>query len=154
MSNFQLMLQENMSDNDIRNMMLKLLLSMKDYARSSIMTGSTHNGTPVIGGKVVSDTYTETASNSYLQFDFPEAPLLNDITFHLWDHDDRVYTYSIDVLSNGGWKNVIENRQGKGIQYIHFPDMEKVKAIRMKGTNTINAFLHLLNDSLSFRYTL
>lgn len=133
---------------------MSVLLSLKDYARSSIMTGGLGNGTPVVGGKVGSDTYVYTTNNSYLQFDFQEAPILNDITFHLWDFDNRIYTYSIDVLSNGQWKNIVSNRQGKGIQYVHFQDMEKVRAIRMKGINTSNQQFHLLNDNLSFRYTL
>lgn len=58
------------------------------------------------------------------------------------------------MLSNGQWKNVFSNRQGRGIQYVHFQDMEKVRAIRMKGINTSDQQFHLLNDNLSFRYTL
>lgn len=154
MKNLQLVVQDDLLDNEKKNIILNLLSCMKDYARSSVMTGSTHNGTPVIGGKVASNYHTCTESNSYLQFDFPEAPLLNDITFHLWDYDERYYTYSIDVFSKGEWKRVIENRQGSGIQYVHFQDMEKVKSIRMKGFNTQDQALHLLNDHLSFKYTL
>ncbi|KAK8834120.1 hypothetical protein M9Y10_036105, partial [Tritrichomonas musculus] len=140
------------------NMLLKVLLSMKDYARVSVIKGASveGNANPVTGGIVDRENYIFSTGESYIQFDFPEAPLLNDITFHLWDFDNdkRVYTYSIDVLSNGKWENVITNRRGQGVQYIHFQDMEKVTSIRMKGVNNKNPYLHLLNDWLSFRYTL
>lgn len=152
MNNLQLFVQNDLSENEKRNILLKLFAAGTDFARSSVMTGSTHNGTPTTGGKVQSNTYTQTESTSYLQFDFPEASFLNYISFHLWDYDDRVYTYTIDVLSEGEWKNVVANRQGKGIQYIRFQDMKNVKAIRMKGTNTANAYFQLLNDCLSFKY--
>lgn len=140
--------------NDVSKILKILHSSLKDYAIISVMTGSSGNGTPVIGGRVGSHNYTDTLSSSYLQFDFPEAPLLNYISFHLYDYDERVYTYSIDVLSNNEWKNVISDRQGQGIQYIHFQDVVNVKSIRMKGTNTHSSYFQIMNDSLSFKYTL
>lgn len=139
-----------------KNIMLKVLLSLKDYARVSVIKGAAGNGNPVTGGIVDRKHYIYSPGESYMQFDFPEAPILNDITFHLWDYDNdnRTYTYSIDVLSNGKWENVVTNRRGQGVQYIHFQDMENVRSIRMKGVNDKNQFFHLLNDWLSFRYTL
>lgn len=136
------------------NLIKKLYQANIDYARRSIMTGDTHNGTPVTGGKVHSSIYTATPSDSYLQFDLHRPALLNFISFHLFDHDDRTYTYSIDLLTNGQWETVISNRTGLGIQYINFPEVDNVTSIRIKGKNTKNPYLHLLNDHLSFRYDL
>lgn len=144
--------QIELSEKEKDELILRLYYSLKDYARISIMKSGSHNGNPVIGGRVSVNDYASAPRNSYIIFEFPEAPILNDIAFHLWDYDDRIYTYSIDVLSRGQWKNVVDNIQGRGIQYVHFEDVENVKAIRMKGTNTVNQYLHLLNDRLSFRY--
>ena len=135
-------------------LLLKIFYSLKDYARISVMRGNSRNGTPVIGGPVSEHYYAEASGNSYLIFEFPEAPILNDITFHLWDYDDRIYTYSIDVFSKGKWENVADNIQGRGIQYVHFIDVENVKAVRMKGFSTANNNFHILDDWLSFRYKL
>ena len=148
----QRVLSGNENTELMQKLMQKLYYSQKDYARISIMKGGSNNGTPVIGGKVSSDTFVGASSDSYIIFEFPEAPILNDITFHLWDYDDRIYTYSIDLLSQGKWINVVDSVRGRGIQYVHFNDVEHVKAIRIKGTNTVNPYIHLLNDWLSFRY--
>lgn len=137
------------------NLIMKLYHANIDYARRSIMTGNTSNGTPHTGGRVHSSIYTLTPSDSYLQFELHRPALLNFISFHLWDNDNRTYTYSIDLLTNGQWKNVISNRTGRGIQYINFPEVANVTAIRMQGKNsTQDHGLHLLNDYLSFRYDL
>ena len=134
--------------------LMKLYYANIDYARRSIMSGNVDSATPVAGGRVHETIYTRTPADSYLQFDLHQPALLNFISFHLWDYDDRTYTFSIDLLTNGQWKRVIHNRTGQGIQYINFPEVANVTAIRMQGRNTRNGTFHLLNDHLSFRYDL
>ena len=47
-----------------------------DYARRSTITGNSYNGTSVSGGRVDIDIFTETHSDSYLQFDLHRPALL------------------------------------------------------------------------------
>ena len=75
--------QLRLTESEKDELILRLYYSLKDYARVSIMKSGSHNGNPVIGGRVSSDYYVSAPHNSYIIFEFPEAPILNDITFHL-----------------------------------------------------------------------
>ena len=150
-----LMKETTKTPTDLFSSLMKLIgLSNTDYARTSVMSGNSNNGNPVVGGRLPNkDYYTLTNSNDYLIFTLDHPSLISMISFHLWDYDTRVYTYSVDVFTKGEWIPIVIDKLGKSYQKLYFKPVEKVTKIRFKGSNSSgDSSFHLLDDGLSFKF--
>ena len=68
------------------------------------------------------------------------------VGFRLWDLEDRTYTYTFEYKDQlNAWHNVCADRLGKSWQWFILSDSGvMVSALRWKGTNTSNAFFHIV----------
>jgi hypothetical protein len=78
---------------------------------------------------------------------FPQAYLLREIRFLLWDGEDRFYRYALELSSDGkAFTPLVDRTKGKwrSWQVIQFPP-RRVQAIKIKGTyNSANSGFYIV----------
>ena len=75
-------------------------------------------------------------TGTWMQIDMNEVYLFNYIGVHLWDGDNRIYTYNLQVSENGkSWKDIVVNKVGRSYQELKLPEIMSVRYIRMDGNS-------------------
>ena len=124
-----------------------------NYVKGSCMTGNSYNADPTTGNSGDRKVYTQTPAGSKLTFTFYPTTI-NYISFTLFDADNRVYYYNIEINQCGEWI-LLASKKGSGFQELHFSPMNCVSGIRLNG-ETINhsviGCLHILEEDFSIKY--
>ena len=75
-------------------------------------------------------------TGTWMQIDMKKVFLINHVGVHLWDGDNRIYTYTLQVSEDGkSWKDIVVNKVGKSYQELKLPEIMSVRYIRMDGNS-------------------
>mmetsp|Transcript_33745 Transcript_33745/g.24775 ORF Transcript_33745/g.24775 Transcript_33745/m.24775 type:complete len:100 (+) Transcript_33745:202-501(+) len=92
---------------------------------------------------------TLTPSTEYLKIDLPEMVSFNYIKIMFYVTDGRTYTWHCDYSAdNATWNSLVAEKKTIGSYIEYFSKDINAKHIRVKGTNSVNAFLQLVKFKL------
>ena len=88
--------------------------------------------------------YTSTKSNDFINIDLQDEYFVKGIKLTLWHYDNRYYTYECWVSKdNKNGNELFSGYQARCNDTIII--MDNIRYIRLKGTNSSNAYLHIVN---------
>eukprot|EP01084_Bolivina_argentea_P174868 302876_1 len=99
--------------------------------------------------------YTQVTTSEIYEIDFDRAYILNTFRFMLYNGDNRVYKYKIEISKDQKtWTRIVNAENKSGWQLVQFHD-QFVKHIRfLDGSSTANQYLHLCKFYAFFDYAL
>jgi hypothetical protein len=106
----------------------------------------TPNYGPVTVARYEADSCTSTPENVFYYIKFPVPTPLNTLVVRLFFEDGRIYTFHQfeSTVDEETWTTILRPGSRKmGSFEVHFPT-RLIKKIRMRATNTSNAYLHLI----------
>jgi len=87
--------------------------------------------------------FTESTKDVWQQVEYPKVIEANHLSLAFYDADSREYTYDLEVSEDQKeWIQIKTSAKGQGVVQIPFK-RTKFKWLRIKGTNTLNGYLHL-----------
>ena len=88
--------------------------------------------------------YTDTNYNDFINIDLQDEYFIKGIKLCLWHFDDRYYTYDCwTSIDNKNWKEIFSGFDAQCNDTIII--MDTIRYIRLKGKNTKNDLLHIIN---------
>ena len=92
--------------------------------------------------------YTSTPSTTNVVLDLKSVFFLRSIKMTLWFWDSRYYTYTCSVSEDGeNWVPLCENWMARCNETLVV--MRQVRFIKLQGTNSANAYLHIVGFKLN-----
>eukprot|EP01084_Bolivina_argentea_P201551 344508_1 len=101
------------------------------------------------------ETYVYVSHPQIMQINLDRAYVLNTFKYWLYDKDNRVYKYKIEVSSDGkSWSTIADHENKESWQTLQFEE-QFIKYIRfVGGKNSVNNYLHICKFYAFYDYSI